>query len=130
MRQILYLLLFCASAVGAVELEKCKNAANGQQGLTGCYAEEFDRMDKALTKVHQEMVKSFVFSKEFADDGWSKSQIDSRRKQLTLSHLRWKQYREAWCRFQADSMNGSGSGLMFVDCEIQMTMQRIKEISE
>jgi uncharacterized protein YecT (DUF1311 family) len=130
MRYTLYFLLFCATTVGAVELEKCQSAANGQQGITGCYGEEFERMDKDLNKVHQEMMKSLVFSKALKDDGWSKSQIDSRRKQLLLSDLRWKQYREAWCRFKADSMNGSGSALTFVDCEIQMTIQRMEEISK
>jgi uncharacterized protein YecT (DUF1311 family) len=122
-------LLTSAIAHAAKPLESCVDTAKNTPELTACYGQESERQDKRLKDAMDEEVRKWTFSREFESDGWSKEQLAGLRRSLRQSQIEWNKYRNTWCHYRADTMNGSGSAIAFPQCMIEMTKQRLAEMA-
>lgn len=121
-------LLLLVTTAQASELEVCLSSPSSNEN--GCYAEEMTRQEKTLETAFRQKLRSITYDKAAMEEGWSKQQFSEMRKQLSLSQAEWKKYTEAWCRYQAETMNGTGSPAVYTQCKAQMINARLKQISE
>jgi hypothetical protein len=124
---LLTFFLFITSAQCS-ELEDCFNSPGTNEN--GCFAEEMMRQEKTLETTMRTRLRAISYNKAAVEEGWSKIQFDEMKKQLALSQTQWKKYSEAWCRYQAGTMNGTGSAPLYVQCKTLMIKERLREISE
>ena len=130
MRLITSLLIFFATGVHAAQpLESCVETAKNSPELSACYGQESERQDKQLKVAVEEDVRKWAYNREFENNGWSREQLAELRRNLRQSQIEWEKYRNTWCRYRSNTMNGSGSATVFLQCMIEMAKQRLSELA-
>jgi uncharacterized protein YecT (DUF1311 family) len=129
MRVAFLLAVFATTAYAEVTLESCLGKAITTSEISVCYGQESERQDAKLKVAMDDAIRLWAYSREFESNGWSKEQIDGLKRNLRNSQIAWNEYRNAWCHFRADTINGTGSAIMFSQCLIQMNTNRLSEIA-
>ena len=121
-----YVMLWTHAAF-ANKLSDCKETANGSQGETGCYVEEFERLGRILETKHKEMLKEL--KGDLKDNGIDYKKTQWLEKKAIEAHKYWKKYRSAYCgQFTYESVPGTGASSAAVHCSVLLTNHRIEEL--
>lgn len=125
----LLVVLIATSSYAEEPLDLCTEAARNSPEVYACLGQESERLDQRLKIAIDEKLRGLTYSREFENDGWSQEGLASLRRNLRQSQIEWKKYRNAWCHYRADTMNGSGSAGMFSTCMIDMTKERLSAVA-
>lgn len=112
----------------SVELRQCLEDTNNiythEKGI--CIVREVERKDAEIKKVINRKTK-WIFSKDNVGPSPELRKVQAR--ELRESQNSWLAYRESWCRFVADMIDGTSRPLEYVDCKLKLTIIRLADLN-
>ena len=131
------LALACATAAdrrgGSLVLGPCDRGAQDNPTNTACLMKELDRLASVVERYVQETRSGLrATAATAAADGSSHEAANytAAAEQLDVAQSLWVAFREAHCTMSAKQVNGSGAGAAPYRCKVQLTYDRLNQISE
>ncbi|SUX30618.1 lysozyme inhibitor LprI family protein [Chromobacterium vaccinii] len=119
---LLALLALFASHAALAEDDPCQNASSTLE-INDCKQKQFDARDKALNERYRELL-----NKLRADEAQSGAK-DKPSALLIQAQRKWIAFRDADCNTKYQIyIDGSIRNAVFLDCKIERTEQRLKEL--
>lgn len=120
--------LATAARSNDLDAPDCANATDTQT-TTICAANELDEVDKELNAVYKKALAAQAEEDKLrADNNMSDAEAV---KSLKTAERAWITYRDANCdAINAANLGGTGYAAFIVDCQTEMTRNRIKELKD
>ena len=123
---LLALFAFWSPCSFAEELATCLSATEATLTVY-CYAKEADRLQKKSDDLYSKKLRELNNLPDAL--AISDRLKESARSHFVASQLHWRQYEEEFCGFQADTTLGTGRGLLYSTCKINLIKLRIAELT-
>ena len=114
-----------SSCSAAEELAVCLSTTEPTLDVY-CYAREADRLQQVSETFYAQKLREFDSLP--AALAISNDLKQSARSHFVVAQTHWREYEEAFCRFQSDTTLGTGRELVYSRCKIDLTKRRIAEL--